>query len=98
MKIGSADLKKCELAGFGLVKNIDLIEEEFQILLCADFRKDMSINCIHLCDNKIFSFTSSYTMQPDLQEEIIRRAIVNDKPHGTKDRYFMNDFASKSNN
>jgi hypothetical protein len=80
-----------------LVKNIDLHEEEFQVLHCADLRKDVPVNCIHLCDNKIFNFSSSYTMQPDLQEEIIRRAIVNDKPHGTKDRYFMNDFGSKNN-
>ena len=56
---------------YGLVKNINLEKGGFELILSADVALS-DCNCIHLCDNKIFNFGTSYMMQPDLQEEILR--------------------------
>ena len=77
---------------YALVRNIDLDKGRFELILSDDLILQDCCNCIHLCDNKIFNFGTSYMMQPDLQEEILRQAMIDDKD-GAQDRYFMNDFA-----
>ena len=78
-----------ELAAYGLVRNIDLEGRGLHIILTQD---PGDFNCIHLCDNAIFSFASSYIIQPDLQEEILRKAMIDDTI-GAQDRYYLTDFS-----
>ena len=60
------DFSSANLLGFGLIKNIDLDLGGLHILPSFNNFDEVSVNCIHLCDNKIFNLGTSYTIHPDL--------------------------------
>lgn len=81
-----------ELVCFALLRDIDF-ESGIYLLptILQEAESLTGVNCVHLCDNKIFSFGSNYLMQPDYQDLVMRKGIVDDR-NGTQDRFVLTEF------
>lgn len=86
---------EAEIVCFALVRDIDpsagiLVIPTIEIDEKSEMSQLAEVNCVHLVDNKIFSFSSAYLLQPDFEELLLRRGIQDDI-HGALDRFLLTD-------
>ena len=68
------------------MRDIDIAKNGLHLILPKHFDtkkllKDQKY-LIQICDSQVFNFPSSYAIQVDVQEEILRKGIINDDAFG----------------